>query len=232
MSDTQPIRVLIVDDHAMVRSGLKNFILGYDWMELAGEAGNGAAAVEFCATHDVDVVLMDMIMPEMDGSEATRRIIATRKPIRIVILTSFHEQDLVEQALRAGATSYLLKNVSAEELAVAIRNAHAGQATLAPEATEALIQATRRKPGVGDDLTERELDVLALLVNGNSNSEISTQLSISVATVKFHLANIYSKLGVSNRVEAVTVSIENQILTKKPLPNHSASYQPDHSDRS
>ncbi len=111
MADTQLIRVLIVDDHAMVRSGLKNFIYGYEWMELAGEAGNGAAAVEFCATHDVDVVLMDMIMPEMDGSEATRRIIATGKPIRIVILTSFHEQDQVEQALRAGATSYLLKNV-------------------------------------------------------------------------------------------------------------------------
>jgi len=232
MDDTQLIRVLIVDDHAMVRSGLKNFIYGYEWMELAGEAGNGAAAVEFCATHDVDVVLMDMIMPEMDGSEATRRIIATGKPIRIVILTSFHEQDLVEQALRAGATSYLLKNVNAEELAVAIRNAHAGQSTLAPEATQALIQFTRRNPGVGADLTERELDLLALLINGNSNSEIATQLSISIATVKFHLANIYSKLGVNNRVEAVTVSIENQILTKKPLPNHSASHQPDHSDRS
>jgi len=221
MTNTQPIRVLIVDDHAMVRSGLKNFIYGYEWMEMAGEAGNGAAAVEFCSTHDVDVVLMDMVMPEMDGSEATRRIIASGKPIRIVILTSFHEQDLVEQALRAGATSYLLKNVNAEELAVAIRNAHAGQATLAPEATEALIQVTRRKPGLGADLTERELDVLALLVDGNSNSEIATQLLISMATVKFHLANIYSKLGVDNRVEAVTVSLEYHLVTKKHLPDHS-----------
>ena len=232
MSDTQPIRVLIVDDHAMVRSGLKNFIYGYEWMVLVGEASTGAAAVEFCSTQDVDVVLMDMIMPEMDGSEATRRIIATRKSIRIVILTSFHEQDLVEQALKAGATSYLLKNVSAEELAVAIRNAHAGQATLAPEATDALIQATRRKPGIGADLTEREIEALVLLVNGNSNSEIATQLSISTATVKFHLANIYSKLGVDNRVDAVRISLENHLVPKKSLPDHSVSHQPDHSDRS
>jgi two-component system, NarL family, response regulator LiaR len=232
MSDTQPIRVLIVDDHAMVRSGLKNFIYGYDSMELVGEAGNGTAAVKFCATHDVDVVLMDMIMPEMDGSEATRRIIATGKPIKIVILTSFHEQDLVEQALKAGATSYLLKNVSAEELAVAIRNAHAGQATLAQEATDALIQITRRTPGVGADLTEREREVLALLVDGNPNSEIATRLSISLATVKFHLANIYSKLGVDNRVDAVRLSLENHLVTKKSSPEHTASHQPDHSARS
>ena len=232
MSDTQPIRVLIVDDHAMVRSGLKNFIYGYDWMDLVGEAGNGAAAVEFCATHEVDVVLMDMIMPEMDGSEATRRIIATGKPIRIVILTSFHEQDLVEQALKAGATSYLLKNVSAEELAVAIRNAHAGQATLAQEATDALIQVTRRTPGVGADLTEREREVLALLVDGNSNSEIAELLSITTATVKFHLANIYSKLGVDNRVDAVRLSIENHLAAKKSPPDHPGSHQPDHSARS
>ena len=232
MSDTQPIRVLIVDDHAMVRSGLKNFIYGYDWMDLVGEAGNGAAAVEFCATHEVDVVLMDMIMPEMDGSEATQRIIATGKPIRIVILTSFHEQDLVEQALRAGATSYLLKNVSAEELAVAIRNAHAGQATLAREATDALIQVTRRTPGVGADLTEREREVLALLVDGNSNHEIAELLSITTATVKFHLANIYSKLGVDNRVDVVRLSIENHLAAKKSPPDHTASHQPDHSARS
>jgi len=216
MTASYPICVLIVDDHAMVRSGLKNFIYGYEWMELVGEASNGAAAIEFCSKNEVDVVLMDMLMPEMDGSEATRRIVALGKPVRIIILTSFHEQDLVEQAMKAGATSYLLKNVNAEELAVAIRAAHAGRATLAPEATEALIQVTRQKPGVGADLTEREREVLALLVEGESNSEISARLSISLATVKYHLTNIYSKLGVDNRVEAVMLALENHLISKRP----------------
>ena len=211
MNQTDPIRILIVDDHAMVRSGLKNFIYGYEWMEPVGEAADGAAAVDFCAQHDVDMVLMDMIMPHMDGSEATRRIMALGKPIRIIILTSFHEQDLVEEALKAGATSYLLKNVTAEELAAAIRSAYAGQATLAPEATEALIESTRKKPSIGFDLTNREKEVLSLLVAGLSNQEIAGQLSLSVATVKFHLTNIFSKLGAKNRVEAATVALEHNL---------------------
>jgi len=132
-----------------------------------------------------------------------------------VILTSFHEQDLVERALKAGATSYLLKNVNADELAVAIRKAYAGHPTLAPEATEALIQATRRRPGVGTDLTQRERDVLTLLADGKTNNEISAELSISLATVKYHLTNIYKKLGVDNRVEAVTLSLENRLVPRK-----------------
>jgi NarL family two-component system response regulator LiaR len=215
MNEAEPIRILIVDDHAMVRSGLKNFIYGFEWMESIGEAENGMQAVEFCAQHDVDVILMDMVMPQMDGSEATRRIKALGKPVKIIILTSFHEQDLVEQALRAGATSYLLKNVSADELAEAIRSAFAGQATLAPEATNALIELTRSKPAVGFDLTEREREVLSLLATGASNLEISDQLSISTATVKFHLTNIFEKLGARNRVEAVTIAIEHNLLDKR-----------------
>jgi len=147
MVEPYRIRVLIVDDHAMLRSGLKNFLYGYEWLELAGEASSGAEAVEFCSTHAVDVVLMDMMMPGMDGWEATRRIIALGKPVKIIILTSFHEQDLVEDALKAGATSYLLKKVTADELASAIQDAYHGKSTLAPEATEALIQATRQRRG-------------------------------------------------------------------------------------
>jgi NarL family two-component system response regulator LiaR len=215
MNETETIRVLIVDDHAMVRSGLRNFIYGFDWMEPVGEAGNGAEAVEFCAQHDVDVILMDMVMPRMDGSEATRRIIALGKPVKIIILTSFHEQDLVEQALRAGATSYLLKNVSAEELAAAIRSAFAGQSTLSPEATNALVETTRQKPGVGFDLTAREQEVLALLAAGSSNREVSEQLSLSIATVKFHLTNIFTKLGARNRVEAATIALEHNLVNKR-----------------
>lgn len=214
MVESQRIRVLIVDDHALVRSGLKNFIYGFEGMDLLGEASNGAEAVEFCATHPVDVVLMDMIMPGMDGSEATRRIIALGLPVKVIILTSFHEQDLVEQALKAGATSYLLKNVSAADLAAAIQAAYAGRSTLAPEAAEALIHATRQKPDLGSDLTEREREVLLLLVHGKSNSEISTQLSISLATVKYHLTNIYTKLGAKSRVEAVTLALEHHLVSK------------------
>ena len=215
MNATQSVRVLIVDDHAMVRSGLQDFVSAFDWMEPVGEAGNGLEAVEFCATHEVDVVLMDLVMPEMDGSEATRRIIALGKPVKIIALTSFHEQDLVQQALEAGATSYLLKNVSAEELAAAIRAAHRGRSILAPEATEALIQATRQRPGIGFDLTPRERDVLALLVSGLSNLEISQQLSISIPTVKYHLTSIFAKLGARNRVEAATIALEHNLVDKQ-----------------
>lgn len=214
MLETKPIRVLIVDDHAMVRSGLKNFILGFDWMELIGEAVDGMQAVDFCAQNEVDVVLMDMIMPSMNGSEATRQIMALGKPVKIIILTSFHEQNLVEEALRAGATSYLLKNVSAEELAAAIKSAYAGQATLAPEATDALIKSTRQRHDIGFNLTAREQEVLALLVTGASNLEISNQLTISMATVKFHLKNLFEKLGARNRVTAVTIAMEHGLLDK------------------
>jgi len=215
MSDMQPIRVLIVDDHAMVRSGLKNFLYAYEWITTIGDVGNGVEAVHFCADHDVDVVLMDVMMPEMDGTEATQRIVALGKPIKIIILTSFHEQDRVEQALKAGATSYLLKNVTAEELAQAIRAAYAGRSTLAPEATAALINATRGKSDLRFDLTERERVVLTLLVKGFSNSEIAAQLNISMATAKFHLTNIFSKLGAKNRVEAVTIALEHQLVAKE-----------------
>lgn len=214
MVESQLTRVLIVDDHALVRSGLKSFLYAYENIQVVGEACDGAEAVAFCATHAVDVILMDMIMPVMDGSEATQRIVAKGSPAKIIILTSFHEQDLVEQALKAGATSYLLKNVSASELAAAIQAAHAGRTTLAPEATAALINAARQKSDVGSDLTKREREVLMLLVHGKSNSEISTQLSISLATVKYHLTNIYTKLGAKGRVEAVTLALEHHLVSK------------------
>jgi NarL family two-component system response regulator LiaR len=215
MSETQPIRILIVDDHAMVRSGLRSFLLAYEWMTLVGEAQNGLEAVEFCANHEVDVVLMDIVMPEMDGAEATRRIVALGKPVKIIIITSFHEQDMVQQALEAGATSYLLKNVSVGELAEAIRAAYGGFSTLAPEATQALIQANRQKSKNGFDLSEREREVLALLAKGLSNLEISRQLCISMATVKYHLTNLFTKLGAKNRVEAVTIALDHNLVKKQ-----------------
>ena len=214
MAESQSIRVLIVDDHPMVRSGLRDFILAYDWMEPVGEAQNGIEAVEFCATYEVDVVLMDLVMPLMDGSEATRRIMALGKPVNVIVLTNFHEQEMVQQALNAGAISYLLKNITAEELAKAIQAAYGGFSMLAPEATVALIHATRQRSAIGFDLTEREREILALLVKGFSNFEISKQLTISTATVKYHLTNIFTKLGVKNRVEAVTTALDHNLVDK------------------
>jgi NarL family two-component system response regulator LiaR len=212
MSDSEIIRILIVDDHALVRLGLRHYLYGFDWLKTVGEAENGAQAVDFCAKHDVDVVLMDMMMPVMNGSEATRRIIELGKPVKIIILTSFHEQELVEDALKAGATSYLLKNVTSEELATAIRYAHAGRATLAQEATDALIAVTRQRPEVGFDLTDRELATLTLVARGLSNPEVADELAISVRTVTFHLSNIFTKLDAKNRVEAVTIALEHHLV--------------------
>ena len=214
MNETNSIRILVVDDHPMVRSGLQDFILTHDGMQLVGEAQNGVEAVEFCATHDVDVVLMDLVMPLMDGSEATRRILALGKPVKVIALTSFHEQNLVEQAMKAGATSYLLKNVTAQELVEAIKAASGGFSMLAPEATKALIQSNHARHEVGFDLTEKEREILAFLVKGLSNQEISNQLHISISTVKYHTANIFSKLGVRNRVEATTIALEHHLVEK------------------
>jgi two-component system, NarL family, response regulator LiaR len=221
MTDTPPIRVLIVDDHPMVRSGLKLFIAGSQEIVLAGEASSGAEAVEFCRHDPPDVIIMDMVMPEMDGSEATRQIVELNSQVKIIVLTSFHEQDLVENALRAGAMSYLLKNVSADELLQAILAAHAGRSILASEAAEALIQRTRQKPLAAFTLSEREKEVLGLMAEGLSTTEIANHLSISIPTVKFHLKNIFSKMGVKNRVEAASLAWQQNLVEKPPKPNSS-----------
>lgn len=214
MADANRIRVFIVDDHALVRSGLRQFIETFDDLILAGEASNGAEAVEACRIDPPDVVLMDLMMPVMDGLEATRQILEQHGQVKVVAITSFHEQDMVEQVLQAGATSYLLKNVSAEDLAQAIRTAHAGRATLAPEATEALIQMARHKPELGSDLSDREREVLALLTSGLSNADIGERLSISPATVKFHVGGILSKLGVNSRSQAITLAWKHKLVGK------------------
>ncbi len=214
MPDKNPIRIILVDDHAMLRRGLRFFLAGFDDLDLVGEAGGGAEAIRLCTELEPDVVLMDMVMPDMDGAAATEAILQQNPATQVIALTSFQEEDLIERALRAGAISYLLKNVSAQTLAEAIRQAHAGHSTLAPEATEALVKATRHRASHHDyGLTEREMEVLSLLVEGLSNAEIAERLVISVATVKFHVRNILSKLGVSSRAEAIALAWQQGILS-------------------
>ena len=212
--EKQPIRVLIVDDHDMLRRGLRFFLRSFDDLELVGEAASAQEAIQLCAQANPDVVLMDMVMPDVDGAEATRIIRRQCPQIQVIALTSFQEEDLVERALQAGAIGYLLKNVSAEDLAQAIRQAHAGRSTLAPEATEVLVRATRERAAAPDyGLTGREKEVLTLLVDGLSNAEIAERLVVSVATVKFHVRGILSKLGVSSRTEAASVAWREDLLT-------------------
>jgi NarL family two-component system response regulator LiaR len=211
---SNPIRVMIVDDHAVVRSGLTAFLLAFDDLELVGEASNGAEAVQLCQQTRPHVVLMDMVMPEMDGATATRLIRERCPEVQVLALTSFKEDALVQSAIEAGAIGYLLKNVSADELMKAIRAAHSGRPTLAPEATEALIHASTHPAAsaLGHDLTPRESQVLALMVKGLNNVEIAERLVVSRSTIRFHVSNILSKLHVSSRTEAVAVALQHNLI--------------------
>ncbi len=206
------IRVMVVDDHTMVRRGLATFLKVFDDLELAGEAASGQAAIQLCAQLQPDVVLMDMVMPDMDGATATRIIRKQSPLIQVIALTSFKEGDLVKNALEAGAIAYLLKDVSADDLVRAIRAAHAGRATLSPEAAQALVETANQPPAPGLDLTEREREVLALMVEGLNNTQIAGRLTVSPSTIKSHVSNILSKLGVASRTEAVTLALRNRIV--------------------
>jgi two-component system, NarL family, response regulator LiaR len=206
------IRVLLVDDHAVVRSGLSAFLAIYPDLELAGEAENGQEALNQCGYRHPDVVLMDLMMPVMDGITAIRAIRQKHPNIQVIALTSFGDDHLVQGALLAGAIGYLMKNVSGGELSQAIRSAYAGRMTLSHEATQALMNAANPLPGPGDGLSEREREVLALMVEGLSNAEIADKLVISASTVKYHSGNIFNKLGVNSRVEAVKLAILRKIV--------------------
>jgi NarL family two-component system response regulator LiaR len=213
MPDSDLIRVMIVDDHDMVRRGLAAFLDIQTDLELVGEAKNGKAALHLCQHLQPDVVLMDLIMPEMDGVAAIQAIRQKWPHIQMIALTSFQEQELVQEALRAGAISYLLKNVSVHDLAAAIRAAYQGRSTIAPEATQALIQTAWQEPEPEYALTAREQEVLQLVVDGLNNPEIADKLGVSRATARTHVSHILAKLGVTNRAEAITTAFRHKLVS-------------------
>jgi len=214
MTIEKPIRVLIVDDHAMVRKGLAAFLLVKADLELAGEASNGEEALRLCEQFQPEVILMDLKMPKLDGVAATRAIKERYPHIQVIALTSFQEKELVQAAIRAGAISYLLKNVSADDLAEAIRAASAGRSVLDPQAFQALVQdALPAAPNLGHDLTAREREVLALLVQGLTNPDMADRLVVSRATIKAHVSNILAKLGASTRAEAIRLALQHGLVS-------------------
>ena len=212
-SPSQPIRIMVVDDHEMVREGLTTFLKAFDDLQLAAEAESGATAIQLCAEILPDVILMDMAMPDMDGVSAIQAIRKKHPQVRIIALTSFKEGSRIKKALEAGAIGYLIKDVSADDLARAIRAAHAGRATLSPEAAQALVERENQPPAPGLDLTEREREVLRLMIEGLNNIQIAGKLTVSPSTIKSHVSNILGKLGVASRTEAVTLALRNGIVT-------------------
>ncbi len=213
MTESEIIRVVTVDDHGVVRSGLRFSLNAFEDLELVAEAASGEQALKLCGEVQPDVVLMDMVMPGMSGADATRALLRDHPEVKVLALTSFPEGTLVCDALEAGAVGYLLKDVGAHELAQAIRRAHAGLPTFSPEVTKALAEVAIEPSALGRDLTEREREVLALLVEGLSNAEIAQRLMISHHTSRFHVSAILSKLGATNRAEAAALAVRHGLVT-------------------
>lgn len=212
MSFPEPIRVLIVDDHAMVRSGLRMFLLAFDDMLLAGEASNGIEALELVESVSADVILMDLIMPSMDGLHAAYEIHRKHPQIKIIALTSFNDPSLMRDALKAGFSGYLFKDASANELATAIRSVRAGNTIFAPEVAQALMSSGSAFDSQLEPLTPRETEVLMHIVKGKTNAEISQSLTLSLSTTKFHVSNIMSKLKAHNRGEVIAMALKKRLV--------------------
>jgi NarL family two-component system response regulator LiaR len=213
-----PITVLLVDDHEVVRSGVSAFLASQPDFEVVGEAKSGTEAVNLAQKHVPDVVLMDLVMAKMDGVEATRQVKAVSPRTKIVVLTSYHQDEYIFPALQAGAISYILKDVKMDELADALRRASQGEATLHPRVASRVIQelhgANREELNPYTELTEREMEVLKLIAKGQSNSEIAESLVISVNTVKGHVSNILSKLHLADRTQAAVYAWQQGIVRR------------------
>jgi DNA-binding NarL/FixJ family response regulator len=212
-----PIRVLIVDDHGVVRRGLRGFLDLLDDIDVVGEAENGLDAVEKAAVLRPDVILMDLIMPQLDGLSAIAQIKHAQPEIEIVALTSFIEEEKVTTALEAGASGYLLKDADADDVAAAVRAAHNGEIHLDPAVTRLLAQRMRQRklaPEPVEPLTDRELEVLSLLGQGSSNKEIATALNITERTARTHVSNILGKLGLSSRTQAALYAVDKGLVNR------------------
>jgi DNA-binding NarL/FixJ family response regulator len=213
MTDTPArIRLLLVDDHGVVRAGLRLYLAGQSDLEVAGEASDGASAVDRARELAPDVVLMDLQMPVMDGIEATRQIRAALPETEIVVLTTFIDTDNISKAIAAGAIGYVLKDVPPQELAEAVRKAARGEVHLAPVVQRRLMESLARPQGAEpapEELTEREREVLALLAAGHSNKEIARLLGVTERTVKGHVGNVMGKLGAASRTQAVIYALRH-----------------------
>lgn len=217
MSSGRPIRVLLVDDHEIVRRGLAVFLDGFDDMELVGQAGDGEEALARCRELAPDVVLMDLVMPKMDGPTAIRNLQAQDPNIKVVALTTFRDKELVQETLRAGAVGYLYKDASVDELADAVRRAYAGNTVLlSPQAAEALLDLIQHGEQASEaprgELTDRERQVLSLLVEGLTNRQIAQKMHVSESTAKQYVRAILSKLQASSRTEAVAMAVQQKLL--------------------
>lgn len=213
MTERIPIKVLVVDDHPVVRDGLKNMFMVFDDLELIGEAESGDEALAFCQQHTPDVILMDILMPGMNGIQATRAILGQHPQVKIIVLTSYPKDDLVQESLEAGAIGYMLKNAQIDDLADSIRAAISGQPTLSPEATQALIRVKTGPLTPGRNLSPRERDVLSLIAQGLNNDEIAERLVISPATARHHVSACLQKLGAKNRTEAAALAIKHGLVS-------------------
>lgn len=212
MNEKRSIRVMAVDDHDLLTSGIRYVLLSCDDMELVATASNGEEALDLCEQTRPDVILMDMMMSGMDGPTTTRAIREQFPQVQILALSSFDDQELVQRAITAGAIGYLLKGVTPDELTEAIRAAYSGRTTMAREAVEALVRAAQPSSKLGHDLTDREREILSLLVMGLSNGEIAQRLTVSIPTVKGHVRNIISKLQATNRTEAAILAVKHKLV--------------------
>lgn len=211
------IKVLFVDDHEMVRIGVSAYLSAQADIEVIGEADNGMKAVELAMDLRPDIILMDLVMPEMDGIEATKRIIEKWPEAKIIIVTSFLDDEKVYPALEAGATSYMLKTSKASEIARAVRSTFQGQSVLEPEVTGKMMEKLRR-PKISqlhDQLTNREMEILLLMTQGKSNQEIADDLYIALKTAKVHVSNILSKLAVQDRTQAVIYAFKHSLVQEE-----------------
>jgi NarL family two-component system response regulator LiaR len=208
---SNPIRIFLVDDHPMIRHGLAAMIEGEDDFTLVGEAASGDEAVLRIPGIAPDLVLMDLVMPGTDGITAIERLRPRMPDTRFVVLTSLVEPGEIKRAIKAGASGYLLKNATSQELVTVLRETHAGRRVMAPEATDAIIAASQQ-PAPGADLTQRERELLALMSRGMNNQQIANELAIALPTVKFHITNILGKLHADNRTEAVLVALKHKLV--------------------